>query len=1050
MLENKETDYEELTGPEAIQRALQEVDLDLLEKGAREELAKKKKSTRKPSIQMLQAVDGVKKSKVSPSDLMISKIPVIPPLFRPYAITGDTFMAGHSNELYRDLLESKKGYEGLKDTFGDEGAREAEYNLYNATRALYGYGDAVNPKTKARGVSGFMSQILGGGSPKYSIPQRRLFSKTTDAVSRSVITIDPELDIDQIGIPRHIAMKQYSPHVQRKLVQMGYSNMDAIKHIKDGSKTANKVLEDLTKTMPVVYSRSPAWHKYNVIGGWAKLTDGDSISTNPYVMAGLSGDFDGDQQVNTMVLAYQRDQLTDLTVHKLNKQKINVNLLLQSFESDDTFSPAHETAVENMKELKSKRALYLNPETHLAVQSDMEDIVHGPFSHHVDGTQGPIDFYYALPGTKVLSMDEKTKRPVWADVSFYSKHYARKVELVHLSNGNTITTDNDPRAVYGIDPKDPEMKFGRWTPTDAHKLNVKVPVVRYAAKSITPFLEEINEVSIKNSQGDSVYDLALDEDFGYFLGAIVGDGWWDKKTYKKGVNPTRCIYLADLPGTTHTRINQFMYNSFNTGNRYTFNRFEMPKVEGDSRYGSTVKYSYTIGESVPVTEWLSDNLGGERDEDTAGSANKQLPGFYLNSPKAFREGLVLGLMDTDGSISISHSKGKPQLLISFTSTSLRLAREFNLLLTSLDIRSKVGFSKVTTAGNASWIVSVSAVDAKKSNLFARLENEVKRNNFISTPVLDIPGSISKFSQIIFPTHIAELFKNEMTCPKVRKEDRENKTPEILRKMEKQTQYVALCDCAEENLISEYRIGALLNEVIATRSEDTKLINNVIALLETDTNFVDEFTVEKCDMVRRAIRAISDPKPEDSNYKDVQKVLNILPRPLKEGELSPRLAARVISYLKETPRKQPLWENPTFLHWYTNFATTNEFTWVSIESVEYTDKEEDGYDLTVPGYETFMALDGTILSNTVTIHLPTTKESQEEAKDILMPSKMVLSTKKENTIVPTIKHEQILGLYTAKNKPSQNIHTFNNRAEALAAVKSGQVRLSDEIKILNEK
>lgn len=294
MLENKETDYEELTGPEAIQRALQEVDLDLLEKGAREELAKKKKSTRKPSIQMLQAVDGVKKSKVSPSDLMISKIPVIPPLFRPYAITGDTFMAGHSNELYRDLLESKKGYEGLKDTFGDEGAREAEYNLYNATRALYGYGDAVNPKTKARGVSGFMSQILGGGSPKYSIPQRRLFSKTTDAVSRSVITIDPELDIDQIGIPRHIAMKQYSPHVQRKLVQMGYSNMDAIKHIKDGSKTANKVLEDLTQTMPVVYSRSPAWHKYNVIGGWAKLTDGDSISTNPYVMAGLSGDFDGD------------------------------------------------------------------------------------------------------------------------------------------------------------------------------------------------------------------------------------------------------------------------------------------------------------------------------------------------------------------------------------------------------------------------------------------------------------------------------------------------------------------------------------------------------------------------------------------------------------------------------------------------------------------------------------------------------------------------------------------------------------------------------------
>jgi DNA-directed RNA polymerase subunit beta' len=289
-----EDDFEELTGPEAIQRALQEVDLDLLEASAKAELKKKKKSTRKTSVQTLQAIDGLRKSGVKPQELMVSKIPVVPPLFRPYAITGDTFTTGHSNELYRDLMESKKGFESIKETFGDDAAKEAGYNLYNATRALYGYGEAVNPKTKARGVTGFMSQILGGGSPKFSVPQRRLFSKTTDSVSRSVITIDPEMDIDQIGLPRHMAMEQYAPHVQRELVRQGYSNVDAITQIKDNGKAANKVLEDLVKTMPVVYSRAPAWHKYNVLGGWVKLTDGDSISTNPYVMAGLGGDFDGD------------------------------------------------------------------------------------------------------------------------------------------------------------------------------------------------------------------------------------------------------------------------------------------------------------------------------------------------------------------------------------------------------------------------------------------------------------------------------------------------------------------------------------------------------------------------------------------------------------------------------------------------------------------------------------------------------------------------------------------------------------------------------------
>jgi hypothetical protein len=154
-------------------------------------------------------------------------------------------------------------------------------------------------------------------------------------------------------------------------------------------------------------------------------------------------------------------------------------------------------------------------------------------------------------------------------------------------------------------------------------------------------------------------------------------------------------------------------------------------------------------------------------------------------------------------------------------------------------------------------------------------------------------------------------------------------------------------------------------------------------------------------------------------------------------------------LKETQREAPLWESPVFLEWYTKFATNKEIYWTSIESVEYTESFEDGYDLTVPGFETFMALDGTILSNTVTVHLPATKESQEEVKEVLMPSKMVLSTKKEDTVVPIIKHEQILGLYTAKNKPSLNTHKFKTRQEATAAVKRGDVRLSDEIIIEDE-
>jgi hypothetical protein len=123
-----------------------------------------------------------------------------------------------------------------------------------------------------------------------------------------------------------------------------------------------------------------------------------------------------------------------------------------------------------------------------------------------------------------------------------------------------------------------------------------------------------------------------------------------------------------------------------------------------------------------------------------------------------------------------------------------------------------------------------------------------------------------------------------------------------------------------------------------------------------------------------------------------------------------------------------------------------FLWTAIESVTHTGKKETGYDLTVPGYETFMSAEGVILSNTMNVSLPSMSESVQEAKDVLMPSKMLLSIKSPDTIVPALKHEQILGLYTAKNTPAQNKHKFATEDEALDALRKGDIRYSDDLEI----
>lgn len=120
--------------------------------------------------------------------------------------------------------------------------------------------------------------------------------------------------------------------------------------------------------------------------------------------------------------------------------------------------------------------------------------------------------------------------------------------------------------------------------------------------------------------------------------------------------------------------------------------------------------------------------------------------------------------------------------------------------------------------------------------------------------------------------------------------------------------------------------------------------------------------------------------------------------------------------------------------------------LSIKSIEYTHKKEDGYDLTVPGYETFMNTDGIILSNTINVHVPGLPEAQKDAKEKMLASKQVFSIRDLSNIVNSVKQEFLLGSYMANAKPAEHRYRFLTKEDALRAIKSGKVRLNDEIEI----
>lgn len=282
-----------LTGPEAIAHALDRLDTNELE-NAMKEIIRTRKTTKRPrAVDVLNTLEGLRRNKMKPGDLLISSVPVVPAQFRPFSVIGDTFTPGDANELYRDLFKVRDAYSEARQELGDEGAREARLHLYDAVKAVYGYRDPVEPKTLQRGVSGFLQKVTGV-NPKYSYVSRQLLAKPMDTVGRSVVGIDPDLGMDEVGIPREMAFKMYAPYIQSRLVQGGMSPADAVRAIRDRASAAHNALDREIKVRPCVYSRAPSWHRFSTVAGHPKLVDGDTIMLNPYITAGMNADFDGD------------------------------------------------------------------------------------------------------------------------------------------------------------------------------------------------------------------------------------------------------------------------------------------------------------------------------------------------------------------------------------------------------------------------------------------------------------------------------------------------------------------------------------------------------------------------------------------------------------------------------------------------------------------------------------------------------------------------------------------------------------------------------------
>lgn len=281
------------TGPAGLQSALSKINLDRTIEQLRAEVKSGKKTKRDVAIKKLQYLIPAQRDGLHPKDWMITRVPVVPPLYRPVSVmqSGSPLVAD-LNLLYRDLFDVNAS---LGEMHGQvEDLSEERLGVYGALKALAGAGDPITPKNRERNVRGVLSQVLGS-SPKYGMVQQKLLGRAVDLVGRAVISPDVNLDMDEVGLPEEKAWDVYRPFVVRRLVRSGFKPMDALRLVKDRKPVAKTALEKELTVRPVVIDRAPVLHRFGVIGQWPKLVHGDTMRINPYVLKGLAADYDGDQ-----------------------------------------------------------------------------------------------------------------------------------------------------------------------------------------------------------------------------------------------------------------------------------------------------------------------------------------------------------------------------------------------------------------------------------------------------------------------------------------------------------------------------------------------------------------------------------------------------------------------------------------------------------------------------------------------------------------------------------------------------------------------------------
>jgi len=286
-------------GAEAVKKLLSEINMSNLTDEIREDLANAGGSVQKRAklIKRLRLIEALTSSNTDPTSMIMDVLPVTPPDLRPMVqLDGGRFATSDLNDLYRRVINRNNRLQRLLEMGAPEIiVRNEKRMLQEAVDALIDNGrrgrTVIGPNNRPLKS---LSNIIEGKQGRF---RQNLLGKRVDYSGRSVIVVGPQLQLNQCGLPKEMAIELFKPFVVNKLIERGIVQniKSAKKKIERAENIVWDILEEVIDGHPVMLNRAPTLHRLGIQAFEPVLVEGRAIQLHPLVCTAFNADFDGDQ-----------------------------------------------------------------------------------------------------------------------------------------------------------------------------------------------------------------------------------------------------------------------------------------------------------------------------------------------------------------------------------------------------------------------------------------------------------------------------------------------------------------------------------------------------------------------------------------------------------------------------------------------------------------------------------------------------------------------------------------------------------------------------------